>query len=1423
MNNLRVALIIEMMGILLLCSKIEPQGSQPARKPLYPSTISSDIQADAPWRINANSNIPLLLFIRDNDTSILNGIFIYNLSDRKNSISTLEDDDFTRNRLMERYSLTSSFNFKDVKQGLDDSWIFRILSLNPTVFGRRGEDIVIGIHFDLKRRFDIYQIIKVHWSTEDLPNVDDRVWFYGDTHYHSEYSDDNRKDFGGPIEMARDAGIAMGLDWLTVTDHASGISTINNPRYRSGISSANVWGEILAKINILNRQRSNFILFRSEELAINDSNRGVLNRGGLGHHLLIYNSDRFFENAYKESRLRTDTGWNGSDYQPNQAFSDLETQRNAFGYAAHPFGTEGSRTASPETGGHIWPENLLERAITNDSFRGMQFWNGMQTLSDKSTVSFERKLGFINPFGSNMRSDSKGINQLTVGLRRWDEWLIKGMRTNRSNSIRKLFAIGGSDAHGDFNYTVTRLVFGDGIDFTNNAFAKVRTAVFCPNGMTQQSIMNSLRNGHSVMTNGPMVVLSLDVNGDQRDDFTMGDDTEININSSDSKQFIIKGDNTSEFGGRIRKIRIIRGRQSRDPNRGAETISEVTVNSSQFVGNINLRTNRFAIDKNDGSDVTVNLPDLLPSPNNGSEWVYFRIEAEAENSNFKGFTNPIWIKLTTGGLDLVADSIDGPSTGTQGSSINVRRRISNQGGSSAGRFVVRYYLSTNTNITSSDNLLGEETISSLSAGATSDRTVSITIPSSLSARQYYLGMIVDAAGVISETEENNNRTYDSGRITLGSGGGIDLVADSIDGPSSGTQGSSINVRRRISNQGGSAASRFIVRYYLSTNTNITSSDNLLGEETISSLSTGATSDRTVSITIPSSISARQYYLGMIVDATGVISETEENNNRTYDSGAIALTPGNDRGGGTITLSTSGARRSGSIDAPQDTDDFTFTGRASDVVRIELNRATDSSLDPLVELYFNNSRIARDDDGGPGNNSLIDNFTLPSNGTYTIRARGFSSTTGTYELALTRLSSGSERDRIAIGQTKRSTISRSGERDNYVLTINSSKRILIHLNKTSSSSLDPFLFLYDGENNLIAQNDDGGPGNNSQIQRTLSNGTYLIQAAGFGTSTGSYDLTVESLTNTTAQSISFGQTKNGSISTSNEQDEFSFNVTGERIALIWLTRSSGSSLDPYLYLYSSSNTLIESDDDGGTGNNAVVASILSSGSYRIRAAGFGNTTGSYRLTLEGDQGINFGQSRSGRLENADDIDIFSFSVLGASTEVTIDAQSSSFDPAIILIKSRGSGQDPDNITGDDDSGTGTNSRIVHSLQAGSYYILVASVNDNSGNYTLSLRGRVSGKIAISLAEFTLFPNSPNPFNNSTSIIYSLLHSGPIKLGIFDIQGQKIKTLENGTKVRGIYEAIWDGTNENGFDVSTGTYFVRLETNGIIKVNKMMLVK
>jgi hypothetical protein len=105
-------------------------------------------------------------------------------------------------------------------------------------------------------------------------------------------------------------------------------------------------------------------------------------------------------------------------------------------------------------------------------------------------------------------------------------------------------------------------------------------------------------------------------------------------------------------------------------------------------------------------------------------------------------------------------------------------------------------------------------------------------------------------------------------------------------------------------------------------------------------------------------------------------------------------------------------------------------------------------------------------------------------------------------------------------------------------------------------------------------------------------------------------------------------------------------------------------------------------------------------------------------------------------------------------------------------------------------------------------------------TFSLVGETSAELPN---EFALAQNYPNPFNPSTTISFSLPAPGQVSLEVFNVLGQKVRTLVDGDMTAGVHTVEWDGKNSAGAGVSSGVYFYRIAADNFSDTKKMMMLK
>jgi hypothetical protein len=99
--------------------------------------------------------------------------------------------------------------------------------------------------------------------------------------------------------------------------------------------------------------------------------------------------------------------------------------------------------------------------------------------------------------------------------------------------------------------------------------------------------------------------------------------------------------------------------------------------------------------------------------------------------------------------------------------------------------------------------------------------------------------------------------------------------------------------------------------------------------------------------------------------------------------------------------------------------------------------------------------------------------------------------------------------------------------------------------------------------------------------------------------------------------------------------------------------------------------------------------------------------------------------------------------------------------------------------------------------------------------------VDGNFNVRLT--SLSQNAPNPFNPITKISFALAQAGPVKLAVYDAAGREVRTLITGVQDAGQHQITWNGTDNSGHPVGSGTYFCRLHAGEKNYSSRMVLLK
>ncbi len=258
-------------------------------------------------------------------------------------------------------------------------------------------------------------------------------------------------------------------------------------------------------------------------------------------------------------------------------------------------------------------------------------------------------------------------------------------------------------------------------------------------------------------------------------------------------------------------------------------------------------------------------------------------ESDTGNNCSSAVTVTVTVSGTppSGSPDLIVESPSvNDNTLTTGQSFNLEAIVRNQGTGSSAATTLRYYLSTDATVSTSDTQVGTDLVSSLYASRTSSESISLRAPSS--AGTYYYGACVES---VSDETDTGNNCSSAVTVTVGAAPAPDLVVDAPTvSTSSPTGGASFTLRATVRNQGTGRSGLTTLRYYLSTDATVSTSDTEVGTDLVSSLSASRTSSESIFLSAPSN--AGTYYYGACVES--VSDETDTGNNC---SSAVTVTVG----------------------------------------------------------------------------------------------------------------------------------------------------------------------------------------------------------------------------------------------------------------------------------------------------------------------------------------------------------------------------------------------------------------------------------------------------------------------------------------------------------------------------------------------------
>jgi hypothetical protein len=136
-----------------------------------------------------------------------------------------------------------------------------------------------------------------------------------------------------------------------------------------------------------------------------------------------------------------------------------------------------------------------------------------------------------------------------------------------------------------------------------------------------------------------------------------------------------------------------------------------------------------------------------------------------------------------------------------------------------------------------------------------------------------------------------------------------------------------------------------------------------------------------------------------------------------------------------------------------------------------------------------------------------------------------------------------------------------------------------------------------------------------------------------------------------------------------------------------------------------------------------------------------------------------------------------------------------------------------------------------LDSGYYYWRVRAFNNNGwGPYSdmsefwLSTATGIDDGTDIQLpGDFMLYQNYPNPFNASTRISFYISQQSRVKIELYDITGGLIRVLADSQYSAGTHSLVWNGTDNEGKELSSGVYLYRFKADGLSATKRLVLIK
>ncbi|MFQ5603669.1 MAG: CehA/McbA family metallohydrolase [bacterium] len=384
--------------------------------------------------------------------------------------------------------LTVQFHFQQLT--VSEKLWHRVLhvEINQKAYGNCQVDVTIHCTIDNKPRTiknDNYvstgkKPFHVFISEEKLPAPQN--WYYGDFHCHTRYTSD-QVEFGAPMAAMIQLSKSLGLSFFCATDHSYDLDD-EPDNFLKRDPRLTKWKNLQLEIAALNSAHPQFVIVPGEEVSAG-------NRRNQNIHCLILNNSEFLPGAgdSAEKWLRT---------KPDLSVAEIlsRVQIDAVCFAAHP-GTQPPFLQKWLVRRGIWQfEDLL-----HPNLHGLQIWNGTEE-----------------------------------GLQKGKEWWVKLLLQGK-----RIYISGGTDAHGNFNrFRQIGFPFFTMRENHQHLFGSVRSCVYVRGSLSLNSLLQGIKNGRMIVTNGPFADILL--KNEENENVGMGEslhgqEFRVNINCETTSEF----------------------------------------------------------------------------------------------------------------------------------------------------------------------------------------------------------------------------------------------------------------------------------------------------------------------------------------------------------------------------------------------------------------------------------------------------------------------------------------------------------------------------------------------------------------------------------------------------------------------------------------------------------------------------------------------------------------------------------------------------------------------------------------------------------------------------------------------------------------------------------------------------------------------